>query len=199
MPLLYACSSNPGKLREFIFTAQTSLSRGFEIEPLPDLAQINPPIEDGKTYQENAALKALYYSAFSSELVFADDSGLEVVALDGAPGIHSARFAGPHATGVENNTLLLTKLAGIPHRRARFVTAISIARNGKLLQTTIGRAHGEILASPRGSLGFGYDSLFLFPPSGRTFAEMDDTEKFAVSARGEAFRKLLDWLAKAPL
>jgi XTP/dITP diphosphohydrolase len=197
MSLLYACSSNPGKLREFTFTAQHSLLGGYNIQPLPRLAELTPPVEDGATYQENAALKALYYSNFSDELVFADDSGLEVEALAGAPGIHSARFAGPHATSEQNNALLLAELAQTLHRRARFVTAISLARKGVVLHTTLGSAEGEILTAPRGHLGFGFDSLFLFPPLGRTFAEIEDTEKFAVSARGEAFRRLLDWLSLA--
>lgn len=199
MSLLYACSSNPGKLREFVFIVQHSLAGGHEIQPLPRLAQLTPPDEDGSTYQENAALKALYYSGFTNEYVFADDSGLEVDALGGAPGIHSARFAGPHATGAENNALLLTKLARTKERRARFITAISLAKTGVVLQTTIGTAEGEILATPRGDLGFGYDSLFLCPPLNRTFAELGEAEKFAVSARGEAFRRLLDWLSRARL
>jgi XTP/dITP diphosphohydrolase len=199
MPTLYACSSNPGKLREFVFTAKHSLAGGFAIEPLPGLADITPPAEDGATYEQNAAIKALYYSGFTGELVFADDSGLEVDALDGAPGVHSARFAGLHATGEQNNSLLLKKMAGIGQRGARFVTAISLARQGAILQTTIGTANGEILAEPCGSLGFGYDALFLFPPLQRTFAELEEPEKFAVSARGEAFRKLLEWLSRNPL
>jgi XTP/dITP diphosphohydrolase len=195
MSLLYACSSNAGKLREF--TAQLASAGRFSVQPLPGLADLTPPAEDGNTYEENAALKALYYSRFSPELVFADDSGLEVDALGGAPGIHSARFAGPFASGAENNALLVSKLAGAGQRRARFVTAICLARQGRLLQTTRGTAAGEILSEPRGSLGFGYDALFLFPPLGKTFAELADTEKFAVSARGEAFRRLLAWLATA--
>jgi XTP/dITP diphosphohydrolase len=196
MPSLYACSSNPGKLREF--TAQLAFAGAFNIQPLPRLAELPAPQEDGATYHENAAIKALYYSRFSEELVFADDSGLEVDALAGAPGIHSARFAGPVASGVQNNTLLLAKLAGVPNRGARFVTVICLARQGRLLHTTIGTSAGEILEEPRGALGFGYDALFLFPPLGRTFAELDDAEKFAVSARGEAFRRLLQSLAEAP-
>ena len=196
MSLLYACSSNPGKLREFIYTAEHSLTSGFVIQTLPRLSEIAPPVEDGSTYQENAAIKALYYSGFTDQLVFADDSGLEVEALNGAPGIHSARFAGPDATGETNNRLLLAKLAGTPQRRARFVTAISLARQGAILQTTLGTAEGEILTEPRGSLGFGYDALFLFPPLERTFAEIGEAEKFAVSARGHAFRNLLDWLSR---
>ena len=197
MSLLYACSSNAGKLREF--TAQlVSVSR-FDIRPLPGLAEFTPPPEDGATYEENAALKAIYYSRFSAELVFADDSGLEVDALGGAPGIHSARFAGPNANGAQNNALLLSKLAGVAHRRARFVTAISLARQGKLLQTTLGTATGEILSEPRGVLGFGYDALFLCPTLGKTFAELADAEKFSVSARGEALRRLFAWLAALPV
>ena len=132
MSVLYACSSNPGKLREFVFTARHSPAEGFVIELLPRLAELTPPVEDGATYEENASIKAVYYSAFSGgELVFADDSGLEVDALTGAPGIHSARFAGRQATGAENNALLLAKLAGTNQRRARFVTAISLAHQGK--------------------------------------------------------------------
>jgi XTP/dITP diphosphohydrolase len=196
MALLYACSSNPGKLREFVFTMEHSHTAGFAVEPLPQLKELHPPAEDGLTYQENAAIKALYYSGFTDELVFADDSGLEVEALGGAPGIYSARFAGPEATGAQNNELLLSKLAGAEQRRARFVTAITLARNSVVLQTTLGTAEGEILVTPRGSLGFGYDSLFFFPSLGRTFAELGEAEKFAVSARGDAFRHLLDWLAR---
>ncbi len=194
--LLYACSSNAGKLREF--TAQLVSGSRFDIQPLPGLAELAPPEEDGITYAENAALKAIYYSRFSAELVFADDSGLEVEALGGAPGIHSARFAGPHANGPQNNALLLSKLAGRADRRAHFVTAISLAWQGKLLQTTLGTATGEILGEPRGALGFGYDAFFLFPPLGKTFAELADDEKFTVSARGEALRRLLAWLDDAP-
>ena len=199
MPNLFACSSNAGKLREFIFTAEHSRASGFGIATLPGLAEIPPPEEDGATYQANAELKAVYYSQFTDQLVFADDSGLEVTALSGAPGVHSARFAGPHASGAENNTLLLAKLTGVSERRARFVTAISVAKEGKVLHTSIGTAEGEILANPRGSLGFGYDALFLYVPARRTFAEMEEAEKFAVSARGNAFRQVLAWLSHNPV
>jgi XTP/dITP diphosphohydrolase len=194
MPILYACSSNPGKLLEFTFTAQRALTGNFDIKPLPRMNEITPPPEDAETYQENAERKALYYSQFTQDFVFADDSGLEVEALDGAPGVLSARFAGLHASGPQNNALLLEKLAGAANRRARFVTAVSLAKQGKVLQTTTGTADGEILTEPRGTLGFGYDALFLFPPLGRTFAELGDAEKFAISARGHAFRQLLTWL-----
>jgi XTP/dITP diphosphohydrolase len=197
MTLLYACSSNPGKLLEFTFTAQHSLAGSFEIQALPGLGEIAPPAEEGASYRENAASKALYYSRFTDELVFADDSGLEVNALNGAPGIHSARFAGPHANGAQNNALLIEKLSSVRDRRARFVTAISLAKQGRVLETTVGTAEGEILDEPRGTQGFGYDALFLFTPLGKTFAELGDAEKFAVSARGQALRGLLDRLSQA--
>jgi XTP/dITP diphosphohydrolase len=194
MPVLYACSGNPGKLREFIFTAERSRAQGFEIKVLPGLAGLTPPVEDGTTYEQNAEIKALYYAGFSDGLVFADDSGLEVAALGGAPGIYSARFAGPEATGAENNALLLERRGAPRQRGARFVTAISVARAGKVLHTAVGTAEGEIFEAPRGSLGFGYDALFLFPRLDKTFAELEEGEKFGVSARGHAFRLLLDWL-----
>ena len=163
MSLLYACSSNPGKLREFTFTAHRSLVGEFKIEPLPRLAEITPPAEDGRTYEENASIKALYYSRFSDALVFADDSGLEVEALHGAPGIHSARFAGPQATGAQNNTLLLAKLAGITQRRARFVTAIRWQEGHGLAHH--GRNSGRRnFSTPRLISASVTIRLFLFPP-----------------------------------
>ncbi len=175
---------------------QHSDLKGFRIELLPGLGTIEPPAEDGATYEANAELKAAYYSSFTNEMVFADDTGLEVDALGGAPGVHSARFAGPKATGTQNNALLLTRLGDRTDRSARFVTAISLAHNGKVLYTTVGTAEGKILVSPEGSLGFGYDSLFLFPPLLKTFAQLDEAEKFRISARGQAFRALLAWLAR---
>lgn len=199
MTRLYVCSSNPGKLLEFAFAAQHSLTGQIEIHALPGLAEIVPPPEEGVTYEENAAGKALYYSRFSDGFILADDSGLEVEALGGEPGVRSARFAGMDATGAQNNALLLEKLRGVSERRARFVTAISLAKQGRVLETRVGTAEGEIVDEPRGSLGFGYDALFFFHPLRRTFAELDDAEKFAVSARGHALRALLGWLAKASL
>jgi XTP/dITP diphosphohydrolase len=184
MTRLYACSGNPGKLAEFSLASS-------EILPLPAINQLPAPEESGATFEENAILKALYYSRFTSELVFADDSGLEVAALAGAPGILSARFAGPDATDEQNNSLLLERLANAAHRTARFVTVIALARSGALLDTSTGTVEGEILHAPRGAYGFGYDPLFFYPPLGRSFAELPDPDKFAVSARGKALRALL--------
>jgi XTP/dITP diphosphohydrolase len=184
MRRLYACSSNPGKLAEFALASS-------EILPLPGIRELAVPEESGATFEENAILKAVYYSRFTSELVFADDSGLEVDALAGAPGILSARFASPDATDVQNNDLLLERLANAEQRTARFVTVIALARSGELLHTSIGTVEGEILKAPRGANGFGYDPVFFYPPLGRSFAELPDPDKFAVSARGNALRALL--------
>jgi XTP/dITP diphosphohydrolase len=191
--ILHACSSNASKLAEFSLAAEQAGSE-FQILPLPGLKQIAPPEETGETFEENAVSKALYYSRFSEELVFADDSGLEVDALGGAPGILSARFAGLEATDEENNTLLLKSMAdGVP-REARFVTAIALAKAGKLITVAHGNVTGDILTEARGTGGFGYDPLFFYPPLDRSFAELSDAEKFAVSARGNATRNLLRWL-----
>jgi XTP/dITP diphosphohydrolase len=184
---LYACSSNRNKLAEFALAA----GEGVEILPLPGIDQLAAPEETGTTFEENAVLKAVYYSRFTHEPVFADDSGLEVDALGGAPGVLSARFAGPHATQAENNSLLLQQLAHSTQRAARFVTVLALAQFGQLLRTGTGTVEGEILHAPRGANGFGYDPLFFYLPLARSFAELADMEKFAVSARGNALRALL--------
>ncbi len=190
--IVYACSSNPGKLHEFGIAAESAA--GIEIGPLPGLKDILPPAETGSTFEENARLKAAYYSRFTSAPVFADDSGLEVAALGGAPGVVSARYAGPNATDEENNNFLLHQLEGIRDRGARFVAAIAVARAGRALNTFRGEIPGEILYAPRGSGGFGYDPLFFYPPFSRTHAEVTPDKKFSVSHRGKALRAMLAWL-----
>ena len=187
MRLWYACSTNSGKLAEFALAAGLDA----RIRALPGIEAIRPPEESGKTFEENAVLKAVYYSQCAEEPVFADDSGLEVDALGGAPGVYSARFAGQNAAQAENNNLLLQRLKGKADRRARFVTALALAKAGALLGTSAGTVAGEILEAPRGENGFGYDPLFLYPPLGRTFAELLGAEKLEVSARGKALRALL--------
>ena len=189
--LLYACSSNTGKLAEFTLALPQSHVTDVEIIPLPGLENITPPAETGATFEENAALKALYYSQFASHLVFADDSGLVVDALGGEPGIYSARFAGPQATDEQNNSLLLRRLEPGMNRHARFVCAIALAQAGHLLTAVQGTAEGEILEAPQGSAGFGYDPLFFYPPLGKAFAELSPEAKLAVSHRGNALRALL--------
>jgi XTP/dITP diphosphohydrolase len=132
--------------------------------------------------------------------VFADDSGLVVDALAGAPGIYSARFAGPDADDQSNNTLLLDKLRGVEtsRRTARFVCTIALAQAGKVLRTFTGSAEGRILEAPVGTNGFGYDPLFYFPELDKGFAELPPEVKWAHSHRGKAFRAMLEWLRTNP-
>lgn len=187
---IYVCSSNTGKLKDFAVAAQQAGLKDISIEPLPNLKAIAAPEETGSTFEENAVLKALYYSQFTPELVLADDSGLSVDALQGAPGVLSARYAGPEATDDENNNLLLRDLGASTHREARFVCVLALAREGQLLGTQRGVVEGRILFSPRGRNGFGYDPLFWYAPLGRAFGELSPEEKFAVSHRGNAIRAL---------
>ena len=121
-------------------------------------------MEDGATFEENAIRKALHYGPHAAGLLFADDSGLEVDALGGAPGVYSARFSGPHATDESNNRLLLEKLRGVANRKARFVCAIALVEGERVLGVYHGAVEGEILDEPRGTGGFGYDPLFYCPP-----------------------------------
>lgn len=186
--LLYACSTNPGKIAEFELAARLSRHDGIEIQSLPDLSAIAAPEETGATFEENAVLKALYYSRFTREHVFADDSGLEVDALGGEPGVYSARYAGTGATDSANNELLLRRLHAQLNRGARFVCVLALAREGKLLLTAAGSVEGEILEAPRGAGGFGYDPLFFYPPLNQSFAELAPETKFSVSHRGHALR-----------
>ena|SRR5690242_12115502 len=193
--LLYACSTNPGKLREFALAADEASLRDLRIKPLPGLGlEVSPPEERGTSFEENASAKALYYSVFTSKAVLADDSGLEVDALQGAPGIYSARYAGPNATDEDNNNLLLRGLGNANHRDARFVCLLALAQEGHLVTTVRGVVEGRILAAPCGHGGFGYDPLFFYPPLNRSFAELTSQEKFRVSHRGNALRALFSRL-----
>jgi XTP/dITP diphosphohydrolase len=195
------------------------------VKPLPGIESLPACIEDGRTFEENARKKALHYSAYVSGPVFADDSGISVDVLGGAPGVLSARFAGSDATDDENNRKLLEELRRVetaadstpaslqaaleergiapavesqPARRAaHYVCFIALAQCGQILCVTEGRVDGVILEEPRGTGGFGYDPYFFYAPLGKTFAELKPEEKFAVSHRGKAFRKLLDLLSQA--
>ena len=188
---LYACSGNRGKLGEFVEAARTLSLAGLTITSLPGLEHIAAPEETGATFEDNACLKALYYSQFTPEYVFADDSGLVVDALGGAPGVYSARFAGPQAKDWENNELLLRRLKNESDRSARFVCVIALARAGRLISMSRGEVEGEILCEPRGSLGFGYDPLFYCTAAQAGFGELAPDAKFSFSHRGNAVRALL--------
>jgi XTP/dITP diphosphohydrolase len=190
---LYCATGNPGKLREFRLAGQLL---NIDVEPLPGLKSIEAPEETGDTFQANAILKAEYYSRLAPGPLFADDSGLEVDALGGEPGVLSARYAGPAATDEDNNRLLLRNLEPHAARTGRFVCVIALAQNGNVIKTFRGTVEGEILPEARGPGGFGYDPLFYYPPFGCSFGEVEGERKFAVSHRGNALRLLLDHLSE---
>ena len=193
-------TTNPGKLRDF---AGAASPRGIEIKALPNFASIPTAVEDGVTFEANARKKAEYYSSYAAgEIVLADDSGLEVDALGGAPGVHSARYAAdePHKADENtdddaNNARVLRELAGVPpeKRTGRFVCVIAAARDGHTLATFRGIAEGQILDHLQGTGGFGYDPMFYFPHIQKTFAELSAVEKAQSSHRGAAFRAFLSW------
>ena len=188
MTTLYCATGNAGKLREFRMAADVTR---IGIELLPGFRQLPPALEDGATFEENAIRKALHYSPHAAGLLFADDSGLEVEALGGAPGVYSARFSGPHATDDSNNRLLLEKLRGVANRKARFVCAIALVEGERVIGVYHGAVEGEILHAPRGAGGFGYDPLFYCPAFGCTFGEATAEQKLSLSHRGQAVRAML--------
>ena len=189
MKRLVVASTNAGKIRE-VSLALSDLP-DWNVEALPDLPEID---ETGGTFLENASLKAAYYSRFIGALTLADDSGLCVEALGGRPGLHAARYA---PTTDERNEKLLAELAsldGQTDRRATFYCAFAVAHAGQLVWTVQTELQGQIAASPRGDFGFGYDPIFVVSDRGTTLAEMSASEKNQVSARGQALRKLRDFL-----
>jgi XTP/dITP diphosphohydrolase len=192
---LYCATTNPGKLREF----RRAFAGSVDLETLPGLAGIPVCEETGTTYEENAIQKALYYSKHSDGYLFAEDSGLEVDALDGQPGVYSARFAGPGAIDEANNRLLLERMRGVSGRTARFVCVAALAESGRLVRTFHGEIEGRLIEEPRGANGFGYDPLFFYPPFGCTLAEAPLDRKMEVSHRSKALRAMLDHLKHSGL
>lgn len=206
-------TSNQGKLRDF---AAAVAVYGLTVDGLADFARLPEALEDGATFEENARKKAEHYSRYAAgELVLADDSGLSVDALGGAPGVYSARYAagdevganGGDAAGVDvfgvdkaNNAKLLRELEAVAEaqRTARFICVISAARDGREVAHFRGEAAGVILREVRGGMGFGYDPLFYVPALAKSFAELAPEEKARVSHRGEALRKFLGWAQPEP-
>jgi len=191
---LFLASSNAGKLAEYrMLAAASALSVVIDLALLPGFDALPAFEENAPTFAENAAGKALHYSRHRDGLVFADDSGLVVPALGGAPGVHSARYAGQQATNSQRIEKLLGEMRGKagPERAAYFVCAIALAERGRAMAIVTGRVDGEILEAPRGSGGFGYDPVFYFPALEKTFAELPAEEKNQRSHRGKAVRKLL--------
>ena len=186
-------SSNPGKLREY-----REILGGLDLELVAptDLDPIPPePPEDAATFAENASAKARGYAAASGLQTIADDSGLEVYALRGAPGVRSRRFFGDDAGAEERNAKLLALLDGVSDRSARFVCVTALASPDGHVELFEGEVHGEIAEAPRGEAGFGYDPVFVIAGDGRTMAELTSTEKHRISHRGLAGAKLRARLA----
>jgi len=190
---------NKGKLREIIpLIAGTPLLAHLELRTIDELAPEAELREDGVTFVENALAKARQAARATGLPAIADDSGLEVDALDGAPGVYSARYAGPGADDDRNNAKLLEALRGVPpaQRRARFRCVAVFVDPARALEIVRdGACEGEILETPRGQEGFGYDPLFFVPTVGRTMAELPLDEKNRLSHRAAAFRALADALA----
>jgi XTP/dITP diphosphohydrolase len=191
---LFLASSNAGKLREYVELARGT---GVTIELLPRFGEFPSFEESAPTFAENSAGKALHYSRFTDEAVLADDSGLVVPALGGAPGVFSARYAGPGASDADRVQKLLREMRGNvdEERRARFVCVTAVARAGRAIAVVSELANGVITEAARGAGGFGYDPVFLFAELGRTYAELTPDEKNAYSHRGKSFRKLLYMIA----
>jgi len=173
-------------------------SPGLELVTLDAWPALASPEETGRTFEENARQKALYYAAATGELTVAEDSGLEIDALGGAPGVESARFGGPETSYPDKFALLYEALgakgpAGLD-RTARFVCALALVRGDRVLFETRGTVEGRIAPEPKGAGGFGYDPIFFYPPDQRTLGEATQAQKSAVSHRGQAFRKLREFL-----
>ena len=184
---------NKGKVAEL-----RALLRGLDVElqSVDELADPPPdPPEDAPTYAENAIFKALAYSRATGLATIADDSGLEVEALGGAPGVRSRRYFGEDVAPADRNRMLLALLDGVTERAARFVSVIALAHPDGRVETFDGEVRGEIGIAPRGADGFGYDPLFIIVGDGRTMAELSQAEKNAISHRGLAGAKLRTALA----
>jgi XTP/dITP diphosphohydrolase len=197
---LFVASSNPGKLREYRALAEPA-GAVVELALIPGFDSLSAFDEAWPTFAENAAGKALHYSRMVPGMVIADDSGLVVPALGGAPGVHSARYAGPGASDADRIRKLLGEMRGKEgeDRRARFVCVVAVAESGSLLGLFSASAEGLLLQEPRGEGGFGYDPIFFFSALGNTYAEISREEKNRYSHRGKAFQKALDFLLRARL
>jgi len=190
-PLLIA-TTNAGKLREIRGILAAVPVALLSLDQFPDIAE---PEETGLTFAENARLKARYYSARTGLVAVADDSGLQIDALGGAPGVHSARWHGSDYP--TKFAAIYRELAarGLATSAAKFVAQIAVARDGEVLFEASGVVEGEIAPAPKGAHGFGYDPIFYYPPYQSTLAEVEGARKAAVSHRGQAFRQLADWMS----
>jgi XTP/dITP diphosphohydrolase len=193
-PLVIA-TTNPGKVREI---EEILAGVPFELRTLRDFATVAEPDETGATFGENARLKALYYAGATGELTVADDSGLEIDALDGAPGVHSARWQGADYAIKFRRIRELLDARGLATSDARFVCHIALARGGRILYEAEHTVEGRIAGAPVGDKGFGYDPIFFFPPLGVTLGQLERSEKSRISHRGKAFHALREYLSRPP-
>ena len=193
MKELLIATRNKGKVREI---ADILLPTGIKVTSLLDHADMPEIIEDGVTFRANAAKKAVVIASHTGLLVMGEDSGLEVDALDGRPGVYSARYSGEEATDESNNDLLLKELAGVPHekRTARYRCAMALADKDVLVDVVEGSCEGIITTERRGTNGFGYDPLFLIPSHQKTFGELDLSVKHTMSHRANALKAFLKLL-----
>jgi XTP/dITP diphosphohydrolase len=193
---LLVATTNPGKLHEI-----AGILHGVPVDllTLRDVPPIDEPEETGATFAENARLKALYYARHAGIASVADDSGLEIEALDRAPGVHSARWYGTDYGVKFARIRELLAERGLSGSAARFVCTIAVASPDRVIYEAEGIVRGELASEPRGTNGFGYDPIFFYPPLNRTLAELDSVTKSAVSHRGQAFGKLRDHLLTHPL
>lgn len=194
LPDLVFATTNPNKIRE---VAALLRDLPLHLSTLADWPALAEPEETGDTFAANARLKALYYGARLPGVVVSEDSGLEIDALGGEPGVRSARYLSPTASYPERFADIFRRLGGVadPDRTARFVCAVAVARAGEVVFETLGTVEGRIAHAAAGSGGFGYDPIFFYPPLGRTLAEVGDG-KAAVSHRGAAMRSLARWLTE---
>lgn len=193
MQRLLVATTNQDKLREI----RSLLSDvPVELVTLRDLAPIDEPDETGLTFAENARLKAFYYAARSGVITVAEDSGLSIDALNGEPGVYSARFLRPDASYPERFAEIFRRLGDTraQGRAARFVCAVAVVQGDRILFETTGVVEGEIADAARGDRGFGYDPIFYYPPYACTLSEVTEEQKLAVAHRGQAFRALAAWL-----
>lgn len=190
---LLIATSNKHKLIEF---GELFADLDLEIVGLGDIAPCDEPVENGKTFEDNAKIKALGYAEQSGMMTLAEDSGLSCDALDGAPGIYSARFAGTDKDDDANNAKLLKLMEPLPDncRDAHYTSAIALALPGEVIDVFVGKVHGSIARELRGSNGFGYDPLFYYLPFKQTFGEAAPEKKQEVSHRAQAFKKLKAYL-----
>jgi XTP/dITP diphosphohydrolase len=188
---LLVATTNPGKLKEIAGILESVPVR---LVTLKDCAPVPEPEETGATFGDNARMKARYYANATGLVAVADDSGLEIDALDKAPGVHSARWHGTDYPAKFRKIQELFRERGVTGSPARFVCHVAVASGNDLLFEARGIVEGEIAAEPRGTNGFGYDPIFFYPPFGCTLAELDSARKSSVSHRGKAFAALREWL-----